>query len=178
MSRLEELLARWEAGELSTLDTAELKKLLSAPQARAALVDEWLLTETIYDTLHTRPARSAVAEAQRAAARPPHSIALPPPRPPRSRWFVWREVHLSVGWGAAWGAAACLGLAGLWFYFQEAVLARVGEARAEVVVRRHGRLLPATARQALYAGDVVIVPPAGSASVTWPVLLRQPRQLR
>jgi hypothetical protein len=59
-------------------------------------------------------------------------------------------------------------LAGLWFYFQKAPVASVNAVRAEVVVRRHGRLVPATAGQALYAGDEVIVPQAGSASVTWP----------
>jgi ferric-dicitrate binding protein FerR (iron transport regulator) len=170
MSRLEELLARWEAGELSRTETAELKELLAAPQARADLVDEWLLTETIYDTLHTRPAKATSAELHRATARPSRAAGAPPP-PPRSRpsrWLVWREVHISIGWVTAWGAAACLGLAGLWFYFQKAAVANLSEVRAEVVVRRDGRLMAAAAGKALYAGDVVMVPQAGAASVAWP----------
>ena len=53
MNRLEQLLAQWEAGALAPAELAELKQLLAQPEARAELVDGWLLSETIYHTLRS-----------------------------------------------------------------------------------------------------------------------------
>jgi hypothetical protein len=167
MTRLATLLAKWDAEGLSPEETGELKQLLATPEARAELVDEWLLTETIYDTLHTRAA-SAAAALDAVPARPPVPVAARSPRPRRLRWLVWREVHLSLGRSFAYGAAACLAFAGLWFYCQKAEVARLSEARAGIVVRRHGQTVPAADGQALYPGDVVTVPPTGRATVSWP----------
>ena len=189
MSRLADLLAHWEAGDLSPAEVAELKQLLAAPAARAELADDWLLTETIYDTLHTRGALAPAGAPQPEANRSPHPVAqsggqraedrtssasprpaATAPRAPRSRrfpWLVWREVHLSLGRVFAAGTAAALALAGVWLYFQKATVATLGETPAGVAIERQGQVLPGTAGQALYVGDVLRVAPTGAATVAW-----------
>jgi len=167
MNRLAELLARWDAGQLSPADQEELKQLLGSPEARAELVEDWRLTETIFDSFHTQATTVPAAAPSRVV---PRSAALGarPVSARRFRWVVWREIHLTLGRAFAFGAAACLAFAGLWFYFQKATVASLSEARSGVMVSRRGQTLPATAGQPLYAGDAVIVSATGAATVVWP----------
>jgi len=168
MNRLEELLALWEAGELSPAELAELKQRLAAPEGRAELVNRWLLTETIYDTFRAHREAAPAVQLNPVPNRRVGGIASPSDRRRRLPWLVWREFHFSIGRLMAWGAAACLGLAVLGWYFQKAAVARLAEAREQVVIYRRGRGQSAASGQALYVGDTVIVPPTGAASITWP----------
>lgn len=70
MKTIEELLRAWESGALSAEDISELKQQLTAPAARAQLVEDWLLHGAIYEALREeRAAResSALPEETRGA---------------------------------------------------------------------------------------------------------------
>lgn len=165
MTRLEILLARWEAGELTAAEAAELKGLLAHPAARADLVEDWLLTSTIHDAFHTAAATAAAATA--AAAAPAPAPVRKPARPRRFRWLVWREVRFSFAQLGAAGAAACLALAGVWFYYQHAAVATLADVKGAVVIQHQGTGQPATNGSSLRPGDLVTVAADGSASVKW-----------
>jgi len=160
MTRLETLLARWEAGELTAAEAAELKGLLADPAARADLVEDWLLTSTIHDAFHTAAATAAPAPA-------PTAPVAKPARPRRFRWLVWREVRLSFAQLGAAGAAASLALAGVWFYFQQAAVATLTDVKGAVVIHRQGAGQTATNGTSLRPGDLITVAADGSASLKW-----------
>jgi len=168
MNNLGQLLAQWAAGGLSPAELAALKQLLAKPEARAELVDDWLLDETIYHTLRSQPAEApAAAQAQLAGAWAP-----PAARPARARrrlfpWLVWHEVRISLRWPLGVAAAASLALAGLHFYFQQAAVGQLTDLRAPVAVERAGRKLSAGPGQLLYPGDLLRVPADGAATLAW-----------
>ncbi|MGO8678953.1 MAG: FecR domain-containing protein [Limisphaerales bacterium] len=168
MNNLEQLLAKWEAGDLSPAELAEFKQLLATSEARAELAENWLLDETIYDTLHSQPAEgmaAAPARLSHAQARPAARPFRAPPR--RLPWLVWHEVRFRVGWAFGVAAAACLVLVGVHSYFQHAAVGCLAELRAEVTVERNGTRHPAVSGRMLYPGDIVRVPAGGAAAVTW-----------
>ncbi|HXP61686.1 MAG TPA: FecR domain-containing protein [Dongiaceae bacterium] len=168
MNPLEQLLAKWEAGNLSPAELGELKQLLARPQARAELVGNWLLDESIHDTLRSQAAGAlAPARAQVSLAHP--QPATRPFRAPRRRfrWLVWHEVRFTAGWLLGAAAAACLALAGLHSYFQRAALGSLTDVRSEVTVEHGGTTRPAISDGRLHPRDIVRVPAGGAATVTW-----------
>ncbi|MGA2660716.1 MAG: FecR domain-containing protein [Verrucomicrobiota bacterium] len=168
MNSLEQLLAKWEAGNLSPAELAELKQLLAQPQARAELVENWLLDETIRDTLRSQPAEApAPAQAQLSSAEPQRATKPVRARRRRFRWLVWHEVRFTAGSSFAAVAAACLVLAGLHSYFQHAPVGGLTDLRAEVTVERGGARRPAASTPMLYPGDIVRVPAGGAAALAW-----------
>jgi len=168
MNRLEQLLAKWGAGELSPAELGELKQLLATPEARAELVENWLLDEAIHDTLRSQSAAQATApSAQPSPAQPRPATRPARPRRRSHRWLVWHEVRFTVGWGFGLAVAACLALAGLHAYFQHAPLGDLTEFRADVTIERGGRRQPAVSGGRLYPGDIVRVPAGGAATLTW-----------
>jgi hypothetical protein len=168
MSPLEQLLAKWEAGDLSPAELGELKQLLTRPQARAELVGNWLLDEIIHDTLSSQPAVApAPAQAQVAHAQPSPAARPVRARRRRFRWLVWHEVRFTTGWSLGAAAAACLALVGLHAYFQRAAVGGLTVLRSEVSVERGGARRPALSGGMLYPGDIVRVPAGGAATVTW-----------
>jgi ferric-dicitrate binding protein FerR (iron transport regulator) len=105
MRTLTELLDAWDDNSLGAEGTADLKRRLAEPDARAELVSDWLLHGAIYELL--REERS-VGESVPAAGRPAGvSRPLPLVRSRRSPWFAG-----AIAAGAA--AAVLLG----WFTFQ------------------------------------------------------------
>jgi hypothetical protein len=168
MKTLEQLLAKWEADDISPAELGELKQLLARPEARAELVENWLLDETIHDALRSQPAEEvAAAPAQpsptqaRAAAGPVRA------RRRRLRWLVWHEVRFRIGWSFGIAAAALLALGGVHSYFQHAAVGGIADVRAEVTVERGGTRRPAVSGRMLYPGDIVRVPAGGAVAVTW-----------
>lgn len=69
MKTIEQLLAEWDNGTLGAEDVAELKRLLAQPEARAALVSDWLMHGAIYD--HLREERIAQESAATESAETP-----------------------------------------------------------------------------------------------------------
>ena len=168
MNSLEELLAKFEASNLSAAEMGELKLMLARPEARAELVENWLLDETIHDALRSQPAEApAPAQAQLSPAQPQQATRPVRARRRRFRWLVWHEVRFTAGWSFGAAAAACLALAGLHSYFQRAPVGGLTEVRAEVTVERGGTRRPAVSGGMLYPGDVVRVPAGGAATVAW-----------
>jgi ferric-dicitrate binding protein FerR (iron transport regulator) len=170
MNRLEQLLAKWEADDLSPAELGELKQLLARPEARAELVGNWLLDEAIHDALRSQPA--AAASTARLSPAPAPAQARPvtePVRPWRRRpkWLVWHVVRFRISWSFGALAAACLALAGLHSYFQHAPVGRLSDLRAEVTVERGGTSRPAFSGRMLYPGDIVRVPSGGAATLAW-----------
>jgi hypothetical protein len=161
MNRLEPLLAKWEADSLSPAELGELKQLLATPQARAELVENWLLDETIHDTLRAQPAEAPAPAQPQRATKPVRA------RRRRFRWLVWHEVRFTAGSAFGVAAAACLALVGLHAYFQRAPVGGLTDLRAEVTVERGGARRPAASAPMLYPGDIVRVPPGGAAAVAW-----------
>jgi hypothetical protein len=96
MKTIEELLLAWENGALSAEDLAELKQQLTAPAARAQLVEDWLLHGAIYEGLREE-------QSERAAAATPQALAATSPA-----W--WRRfahpVHSETGMFWRWAALA------------------------------------------------------------------------
>ncbi len=168
MNSLEQLLAKWEAGDLSPAELGELKQMLARPQARAELVENWLLDETIHDALRSQPAEApAPARAQLSPAQPQPATRPFRARRRRFRWLVWHEVRFTVGWSFGAAAAACLVLVGLHSYFQRAAVGSLADLRAQVTVERGGAKWPAVSGWMLYPGDIVRVPAGGAASLAW-----------
>ncbi len=165
MNRLEELLAKWDAGALSPAELAELKQRLGTSQGRAELVGHWLLDETIHDTLCSYPA-GAPAVAQARVAAPPPAVGQGRARGRRRfRWLAWHEVRFKAGWFSASAAAAGLVLAGFYVYYQRAPVGTLVDLRAGVTVERAVARRPAVSGRLLYPGDTVRVPAGGAAAV-------------
>jgi hypothetical protein len=166
MNGLEQLLVKWEAGGLSPAELGELKQWLRRPEARAELVENWLLDETIQDTLSSASAERAAAAPAHLSPAQAHPAAVPLRPRRRRRWLVWHEVRFTAGWLFGVAAAACLVLAGLHSYFERAPAGGLTVARAQVTVERRGTIQPAVSGRMLYPGDILRVPAGGAATVT------------
>lgn len=168
MKALSELLAGWDRGELTSEETAELKRLLAAPEARAALVDEWLVHEAIIGALQALPETVAAREADEAAAR----LALPArPAPRAAGWrrflprLVWRDVRIPLR--LAFGLAALAVLLAV-YVFRSTPAGQITDARGTVTLVRAGQLTPARVGERVFPGDVLRVGKAGAALLAWP----------
>lgn len=160
MNRLEELLAQWEAGVLTSSDAAELKQLLADPRARQALVEDWMWHEAIYGALQAQSSLQAQAAPPRAATSP--SLG--------ERFAGWLAHLRQPGWRwAVGGAAAALVVAlALFFLLPGEPVARLSAVQGEVVVEKGGNAGPAVAGQPLYSGDALRVVSGGGAIIAWP----------
>ena len=169
MKRLEQLLAEWEDGTLTSESAAELKQLLASPEARAELVGDWLLHEAVYGTLraeHTEQVETAttVETAEVAPAPPPLAGAQAEPG-----WLkrmlphlIWREVHVSLRWAAGAALAVCLLWLGAYLYFENTPAARVAELRGQATLERGGKKLPARTGQWVCPRDLLRVSDGGA----------------
>jgi FecR protein len=168
MKTLQELIAAWDAGALSTEDAAELKQLLAQPEARTELVGEWLLDEAIYDTLRSQPSAAPVTSP--APALQPQRPSVRAATPRRHRFFpklVWREARITIRWPFGFAVAAAFVVAGVWLYYQAAAVGQLQEVKARVVVERGAKTFAAQRGQLLYPGDLVKVPADGESTVAW-----------
>jgi FecR protein len=168
MARLEQLLAAWRNGELSSQQSAELARLLSDSRMRSELVSEWLLDEAIYHTLRAETDLASQRTASQAQTMPSRART----RPGRSRrrgfgWLTWHEVRISLGWSLGMAVAACVALCGLYLYFQKAPAGQLAEARGGVLVQRADGTLAGPGESTLYPGDRVRVPAGGAAVLSW-----------
>ena len=164
MKTLEELLAEWENGTLSVEGAAELKQLLASPEARAELVDDWLVHETIYENL--RAERMAQTEADSTTPAP--SVGGE-----RRSWrdllprFGWGGLQLPWRWAVGAAAALVLACAGFYFYSQSRAVARLVRSEGAMMVVHGGQLRVAGAGTELRSGDVLKVAAGQKAVLGW-----------
>ncbi len=86
MSRLEEILLKWQDGSLSADEQRELNALLAEPEARRQLVRELRFDNLVREALRDRQAASATsASAERFASAPLRAPVAEPSSP-------WHEV--------------------------------------------------------------------------------------
>jgi hypothetical protein len=148
MNRLEILLAAWEDGTLDAPQAAELKQLLSDPQARKALVDDWQFYGSLCAAMQTLPAEAA-------------------PASPPARTSLWAGLTAWWRWTMAGAVAASLALLAGWFFFSPAPIGRLSGVQGQVMIVSGSKTNAAAAQQLLLAGQVVLVPPGGAAVVAW-----------
>ena len=89
MTRLEDLLARWQDGAITAEELRELDALLEAPEARAHLLEESFYVSVIADTLR----RERAADPLRAMEQTPRSR-----RSTRTRVRASSRAHSGQGW--------------------------------------------------------------------------------
>lgn len=164
MKTIEELLGEWEDGALTAEGAAELKFLLSHPEARMALVDDWLVHETIYEKLREQPVAQASEQAEEMAEPSPISEAGRSWRALFPR-LVWREISLPWRWAV--GSALAAVTVALLLLWGMPASPRIAQCEGKLTLTRNGKSRSAGAGTALRAGDIVKVAAGQSLVVNW-----------
>ncbi|MEY2822129.1 MAG: hypothetical protein RL105_1701 [Verrucomicrobiota bacterium] len=164
MSRLEEILLKWQDGSLSADEQRELNALLAQPEARRQLVRELRFDNLVREALRDQQAASvASVSAERFASAPLREPVAEPSSPwdEMFSWLLGRPVlRLAL-------PLLVVGL-GTWFALSldpAASLTLSGQSRS-TLVERDGRKIPAPADGfVLRDGDGIVVATGGVAII-------------
>lgn len=99
MSRLEELLLRWQDRDLNPQELEELGRLLETPEARALLMEDFVATNTIREALRTDSAARPAGDSSNAA-RAVNALAPKTRRsvaPPGADHHWWKPLLVAAG---------------------------------------------------------------------------------
>lgn len=162
MSRLEEILLKWQDGSISDDEQRELNALLSQPEARRQLVRELRFDTLVREVLRDQQAASVASASAKRFASGPLRAPITEPTSPLREMFSWL-----LGRPVLRLALPLLVVAlGSWFALSLAPsdgLMLSGQSRS-AHVEREGRKIPVTADGlALRAGDVINVATGGVA---------------
>ena len=157
MNRLEELLLLWQDGTLQPDESAELKKLLRAPEGRARAAENFFLTGVVLESLLVQ--RAAAASPAPLGETPAESLAPRGRRPAGRRrllWFGSTAAAVLVALSAFWLTPAPDGAR---------VVAQFEQVHGETFVISKEARRPALAGQTLVRGQGIATQGAGSEAV-------------
>jgi hypothetical protein len=158
MNRLEQLLAAWEEGTLSPAEATELKQLLADPQARKALVDDWMFYEALVGALQAQPGEQPAAP---RPARPAPSV--------RAQFSQWLARLSWQGWTLGGAVAAMLVTLALVFLLPRSQpVAQLTTLQGLVEVVHSKKSAPAVSQQWVKSGDTIKLAANSVAVIAWP----------